>query len=143
MSAVRRNKAMELMWSMHRRIYRATGGRLGGSISGMKVLILTTTGRKSGQERATPLMHFEDDGRYVVVASNAGEPRDPAWWLNLKAKPEASVQIGRDEQPVRATEAEGQERDRLWKRLIDINDDYAVYEERTDRRIPVVLLDPR
>jgi deazaflavin-dependent oxidoreductase (nitroreductase family) len=133
---------MELVWKMHRRIYRATGGRLGGSISGMRVLVLTTTGRKSGQERATPLMHFEDDGRYVVIASNAGEPRDPAWWLNLKANPEAQIQIGRDERRVRAGEADGAERERLWKRLIEINDDYAVYEERAGRRIPVVLLEP-
>ena len=111
-------------------------------MSGMKVLLLTTTGRRSGKERTTPLMHFTDDGRYVVIASNAGEPRDPAWWLNLKAKPEGRIQIGRRERPVRASEAEGDERERLWKQLLSINSDYQTYAERSGRRIPVVVLEP-
>ena len=74
MPAVRRNRATEAIWSLHKRVYRASGGRLFGSIAGMRVLVLTTTGRRSGQERSTPLMHLCDEGRYIVVASNAGSP---------------------------------------------------------------------
>ncbi len=142
MPAVRRNRATEAIWSLHKRVYRASGGRLFGSIAGMRVLVLTTIGRRSGAERSTALMHFRDDGRYIVTASNAGEPRDPAWWLNLEARPQARIEVGREQLEVRAREAEAEERERLWQRLIEINPDYETYQQRTQRRLPLVVLEP-
>src|SRR5262249_37095425 len=100
-------------------VYRLSGGRLGGSLSGRPMLLLTTVGRRSGRERTLPLLYVEDGGRWVVVASNAGDERDPAWWLNLRARPEAAVQAGRERHAVRARRATPEEEARLWPRLLE------------------------
>jgi deazaflavin-dependent oxidoreductase (nitroreductase family) len=143
MPAVTRNKAVQLFWRIHPVIYRLTGGRMLGRIAGVPVLLLTTRGRRSGAPRTKPLLYLADGDAYVVAASFAGEPRHPAWWLNLRADPAAVVQVGRRTVPVRAREAEGAERERLWRAIVEQEASFAEYERRTTRRIPVVVLEPR
>ena len=142
MPAVRRTKALELFWTVHRWAYQNTGGRLGSRMNGMPVLLLTTTGRRTGRRRTTPLQYLRDGEKYVVVASNAGEPRHPAWFFNLKADPEASIQVGRTQTGVSAREVTGEERDRIWSRIIEADRSYSEYQERATRQIPVVTLEP-
>ncbi len=142
MPAVRRTTFMEIIWRLHRFIYRASGGRVGAAIGGTPVLLLFTTGHRSGEPRAVTLTFFEDGDRLVVVGSNAGEDRRPAWWLNLQERPDAAVQIGGATTRVRAAEAVGEERERLWAELTRRDPAYEEYQLRTDRRIPVVLLQP-
>lgn len=142
MPAVRRTRSMELVWKIHRWLYRTSGGRVGGRMMGMPVLLLTTTGRKTGEPRTSPLMYFPEGDACVVIASNAGEPQHPAWWLNLRADPHATMQRGREVARVRAREAAGEERSRLWAKLIQLDRSYETYRQRTTRQIPVVLLEP-
>ena len=142
MRAVRRTNFMEIIWKLHRFIYQASGGRVGGAIGGTPVLLLITTGRRSGEPRAVTLTYFEDGERLVVVASNAGENRHPAWWLNLQEHPDATVQIGGTTTRVRAAEVVGEERERLWAEVTRRDPAYEHYQLRTDRRIAVVLLHP-
>lgn len=125
----------------HLALYRATGGRIGGSMGALRVLLLTTTGRKSGQPRTVPLVFFEDGERLVVIGSKGGAARDPLWWENLKANPEASVQVGANTRRMRARLASPEERARLWPRVKAENSAYASYEKQTSRPIPVVLLE--
>jgi deazaflavin-dependent oxidoreductase (nitroreductase family) len=142
MPAVTRNRAIELFWRIHPAIYRFTGGRLLGRIGGVPVLLLTTRGRKSGAPRKKPLLYLAHGDAFVVAASFAGEPRHPAWWLNLLADPRAEVQVGSRVIAVRAREAEGDERTRLWRAIVAQDASFAEYERRTTRRIPVVVLEP-
>ena len=109
----------------------------------VRVLLLTTTGRRSGQPRTVPLVYFEDGDRLVVIGSKGGDPRDPLWWENLKATPVAKIQIGSETRRVRARLASPDERERLWPRIKQENAFYAGYERKTSREIPVVLLRPR
>jgi len=125
----------------HLALYRATGGRIGGTMGAMRVLLLTTTGRKSGKLRTVPLVYFADGERLVIIGSKGGNPRDPLWWENLKAKPEASVQVGATTRRMRARLASAEERARLWPRIKQENAAYARYETLTPRPIPVVLLE--
>jgi deazaflavin-dependent oxidoreductase (nitroreductase family) len=141
--ALTRNAVVELFWRVHPRLYRWSGGRIGGAIGGMPVLLLTTTGRKSGEPRTTALTYLPRGDDFVVIASVLGEPRHPAWWLNLAAKPDASVQVGGARHPVRAREAEGEEREALWRAVVAKMPDYDEYKARTSRRIPVVVLERR
>lgn len=140
--AIRRNKLVEVIWRVHRFVYRLSGGRIGGSAVGLPVLMLTTRGRKSGEPRTSVLTYLPKGRSAVVFASNAGEPKHPAWWLNLVADPHAQVQIGRTVTPMTAREADGAERQRLWEELLRASPSYAEYEQRTTRRIPVVVLEP-
>jgi deazaflavin-dependent oxidoreductase (nitroreductase family) len=141
MPAVKRTTFMEIIWKLHRYVYRVSGGRVGGAIGGMSVLLLITTGRRSGKPRSVTLAYFEDGDRLVVIGSNAGEDRHPAWWLNLQEHPYATVQIGGTTTRVHAVEAHGEERERLWAELIRRDPAYEEYRFRTDRQIPVVLLE--
>jgi len=127
---------------IHTWLYRMTGGAVGHSAGAIKNLLLTTTGRKSGELRTVPLAYLPDGDRYVIVASNGGADRHPQWWLNLRADPRATVQIGRAEVPVIAHRAEGAEWERLWPLLKAYNPFYANYEQITARQIPVVVLAP-
>lgn len=127
---------------VHTLLYRMTGGAVGHSAGAIKNLLLTTTGRKSGAPRTVPLAYLPDGDRYVIVASNGGADRHPAWWLNLCADPRATVQVGRVTVPVVARRAEGVEWERLWPLLKANNPFYARYEQITARRIPVVVLAP-
>lgn len=124
----------------HVAAYRTTGGLVGGFMLA-PVLLLTTTGWKSRQPRTTPLTFFPEGRDFVVIASYGGGPRDPHWWTNLQARPDAEVQVGPLRIPVRAREAEGEERDRLWRRVTGWMPMYAWYQSRTERRIPVVVLE--
>ena len=120
---------------------RLTGGRF-GRIGPMDALLLTTKGRKSGEQRAVALNYLLDGDAYIVVASYAGEDRDPAWWNNLKAQPEAEVAVGGRRLKVRARESEGAERARLWREITRKDPAYAEYQLRTKRRLPVIALEP-
>lgn len=127
---------------LHAALFRATDGRVGGRLLGGLVLLLVSTGRRTGQRRTTPLLYLPNGDRYVVVASNGGAAKHPVWWLNLEAQPEATVEVGGRGTRVRAREAEGEERARLWKSLVRMYPPYENYQKRTDRRIPVVVLEP-
>lgn len=124
-------------------LYRLSGGRLLGKVNNAPVLLLTTTGRKSGQQRTAPVVYLADGDRYVVIGSNAGHSRAPAWALNLKAHPEAEVEVGRRTIPMRARVTEGEERADLWRRHNEQYSGFDEYEARTDRDISVFVLEPR
>ena len=134
---------MKTMSGTHTAIYRASGGRIGGRIQGMEVLLLTTTGRRSGKSRTTPLLCVREGEAIVVVASNGGSDSFPAWWLNLRSNPDADVEIGRDLRHVTARKASSDERARLWPEFTSRYPGYAKYATRTKREIPVVILEPR
>jgi deazaflavin-dependent oxidoreductase (nitroreductase family) len=131
------------MMAIHVFLYRLTGGRLGGRMRDFQVLLLTTTGRKSGKKRATPLGYFNYDGSYVISASHAGLPHHPSWYYNLKSNPHVTVQVKDRATPAIAEEANGDLRNQLWKQLIEQAPSYADYEKRTTRVIPMVILRPQ
>jgi deazaflavin-dependent oxidoreductase (nitroreductase family) len=123
--------------------YEATGGAEGGTLEGKPVVILTTKGRRSGKIRKTPLMRVEHDGTYAVVASLGGAPQHPVWYHNLTEHPDATVQDGPDVYAVRAREAQGEERDEWWGYATEAWPPYDDYQAKTDRVIPVLVLEPR
>jgi deazaflavin-dependent oxidoreductase (nitroreductase family) len=125
---------------VHVRVYEASGGRLGANLGGLPHLLLTTTGRKSGQRRTVALTYLREGDSFVLVASNGGSDRHPAWWLNLRQADRAHVRVGREAFDVTATRAQGAEHARLWEALKRFNPFYAQYEQITDREIPVVVL---
>ena len=133
----------ELFGDEHVRVYRETDGTRGYHWRGTTILLLTTTGRSSGEERTTPLIHRTDNGRWIVIASKGGAPEHPAWYRNLQADPEATIQVEGDVVPVVATTAEGEERSRLWAMMTEVWPAYDEYQTKTDREIPVVVLSPR
>jgi deazaflavin-dependent oxidoreductase (nitroreductase family) len=106
-------------------------------------MLLTVTGRKTGAPRTVPLIYIEDGGRLVIAAAYAGSDSDPAWWLNLRANPDAVAQIGIRTFPVRAALAPADQRDELWRRLVEMYPYFTGYQQRTSREIPVVMLTPR
>jgi deazaflavin-dependent oxidoreductase (nitroreductase family) len=132
----------KLVSSIHTWLYRVTKGRVGHEAGGLASLLLTTTGRRSGAERTVALTYVPDGQDYVVVASNGGADRDPAWWLNLSTTPRATVQVGPALVPIVAHAADPEERRRLWPKLTAANPFYARYEQLTARPIPVVILRP-
>jgi deazaflavin-dependent oxidoreductase (nitroreductase family) len=107
------------------------------------LLLLHHVGRRSGKRRVTPLIYVDDGGRLALVASAGGAAGHPAWFVNLRARPETEVEVRGERRAVRAREAEGDERERLWRRAVELYPNYAVYARRTGRRIPVVVLEPR
>jgi deazaflavin-dependent oxidoreductase (nitroreductase family) len=122
-------------------LYRRSGGKIGGTMRGAPVLLLTTTGRRSGQQWTVPLMYHPDgNDRWVLVASNGGSPRHPAWLHNLRSQPSAAIEIGREKVAVAAAEAKDEERERLWRVMADMYSGYDEYARKTDRAIPVVVL---
>ena len=130
--------------TFHRTLLKATGGRVGRSLGGMPVVILETTGRKSGEPRRTMLTAPVVDGDTVVlVASYGGDSRHPAWYLNLTANPDVVLERGGVATPMRARTATAEEKAALWPRIVKSYRGYAGYQKRTDREIPVVLLTPR
>jgi deazaflavin-dependent oxidoreductase (nitroreductase family) len=131
-----------LVTAAHTAVYRRTGGKLGGRMQGSPVLLLDTVGRKTGQERTTPLLYLPDGPNMVIVASKGGASKHPAWWHNLEANPETVAQVGNRRLKVVAEETEGEDREWLWTRLVAMYPGYADYQRRTDREIPVVRLRP-
>jgi F420H(2)-dependent quinone reductase len=131
------------LMGVHAFVYRATGGLLGHRFPGAPpMLLLDHVGAKSGVVRTTPLVYFEDGKNLVLVASKGGYPRNPAWFHNLRAHPETSVQVGSERRAVRARVATAKQRQRLWPRAVAVYGGYAGYQERTDRKIPLVILEP-
>lgn len=122
--------------------FRASDGNVSGQFAGMPLLLLHHTGAKTGSSRLNPVAYLEDDGRYVIFASKAGAPTHPDWYHNLKAHPEVQVEVGPDTLDVVASEATGEERDRLYAAQSERVPQFAEYEQNTDRVIPVIVLTP-
>lgn len=133
---------LRLITHIHRFLLRVSNGRIGGNLGGISMLLLENVGRKSGAKRLTPLLFVEDSGRYVVVASNAGDDRNPSWWLNLQARPDATVTVRGTRVEVKAHRAGPDETEVLWPRLEAAYKHYSEYRARTDREIPIVILEP-
>jgi deazaflavin-dependent oxidoreductase (nitroreductase family) len=131
---------MRLIPKIHRAVFRLTRGRTGGRMGSMSIMLLTTTGRRTGQPRATPVAYFMDGDRYVLAGSNGGLDTDPAWVLNIRALPTATVQVRDRTFTVEAQLATPDERDRLWARLVEIAPGYQNYAKRTSRIIPMITM---
>lgn len=124
-------------------LYRRSGGRLGGRYDAAPVCILHHRGAKSGQPRETPLVHLPDGDRVVLVASMGGNPKNPAWFHNIKADPDVVIEAGGRRRPMTAHIADDEERARLWPRLLEIWPAWEDYQARTTRRLPVIVCEPR
>lgn len=120
--------------------YRLSGGRVMGAMRGAPILLLTTTGRKSGRSRTVPLLYMQYEGSFVIVASFAGASKHPAWYLNLEARPTVKLQVRNRRFDGTARRASMEERARLWPRLVALYPQYADYQKRTSRDIPVVIV---
>ncbi|MFH9428001.1 nitroreductase family deazaflavin-dependent oxidoreductase [Streptomyces sp. NPDC017615] len=125
-------------------LYEGSGGKEGTTLrdTGLPVIILTTRGNRSGKIRKTPLMRVEHDGKYAVIASVGGAPKHPVWYFNVKADPEVELQDGPEKQEMRAREVKGEEKAKWWERAVAAYPPYAEYQEKTDREIPVFVLEP-
>lgn len=142
-------RAVDRLWPVlnrlmkgHAVVYRATGGRVGHRFPGAPpMLLLEHVGAKSGKRRTSPLVYVRDGDDVVLVASKGGHPRNPAWFHNLMANPETTVQIGSERRRVRARAASPEERERLWPKAVRTYRGYSGYQERTDREIPLVVLE--
>ena len=129
---------------LHTIVYRATHGLVGHRVpGGPSMLLLDHVGAKSGVKRTSPLLYLDDGPNLVIIASKGGHPRHPGWFHNLRANPETTVQVGSERRPVRARVATPEERRRLWPRAVKAYGNYAHYQRRTGRQIPVVILEPR
>jgi deazaflavin-dependent oxidoreductase (nitroreductase family) len=128
------------MW-LHRSLYRASGGRIGGRRGNVPILLLTTSGRKTGKRRTVPLQYLAQGETLIVVASNGGSPKHPGWFFNLQAQPRAEVQIGREHTTVQAHQATAEERENLWPKVVELSSGYDDYQRHTTREIPLVILD--
>jgi deazaflavin-dependent oxidoreductase (nitroreductase family) len=137
-----RNLAWNGFVDVHTAAYRVTGGRIGGTFRGVQTLLLDHVGRRSGRKRTNPLLYIADGDDLVIVASRGGSHKHPAWWLNLRDSPRTTVQVDSERREVIAHEADDEERARLWPRLVEAWPDYDEYQQRTERRIPVILLSP-
>lgn len=143
MNEQQKDAAARLINGLHRGIFRATNGKLLSRVAGMPVVMLTTTGRKSGQPRTTMLTSPIQEGDCIVlVASYGGDPRHPAWFLNLEANPDVEVVTGGKRSKMKARVATSEEKDRLWPQLTARYKGYEAYQTKTTRDIPVVLLEP-
>ena len=133
---------MKVVTDLDAAVYKLSGGRLRNKMDDLPVLVLEHTGRKSGTVRQAPLLYLEDGEDLVIVASRGGSDATPAWWLNLQAHPQAAVTIGRQKRNVVARLASEEERARLWPELVRGYRHYDVYQSRTERTIPVIILSP-
>jgi F420H(2)-dependent quinone reductase len=122
--------------------YERSGGSEGNTMMGKPVIILTTKGARSGKIRKTPLMRVEHEGRYAVVASLGGAPQHPVWYHNISANPQVELQDGPDRSDYRAHEATGDEKAQWWQRAVEAWPDYAEYQKKTEREIPLLVLEP-
>jgi deazaflavin-dependent oxidoreductase (nitroreductase family) len=128
--------------TLHTEVYRRTGGKIGAKAGKTPMVLLTATGRRSGRPRTTPLMGTPDGDRYLLVASYGGDDRDPQWFKNLQANPEATIQVGPDTFRVRASVATPEEKAVLWPKVVAAYKGYDGYQRKTSRSIPVVILTP-
>lgn len=144
-------RAADRMWPVlkkvmkgHVAVYRASGGRVGHRFPGAPpMLLLEHVGAKSGSRRTSPLVYVDDGEDIVIVASKGGYAKHPAWFHNLRANPDAAIQVGTEHREVRARQANAEERKRLWPKAVETYGGYAGYQERTEREIPLVILEPR
>jgi deazaflavin-dependent oxidoreductase (nitroreductase family) len=121
--------------------FRANGGKVGGQFANAPLLLLTTTGAKSGQLRTTPLAYTTDGNRVVIIASKGGAPTNPDWYYNLLANPTVTVEIGNERFKAQAVATSGQERERLFAKMAEQMPGFAEYQQKTSRQIPVVVLE--
>jgi deazaflavin-dependent oxidoreductase (nitroreductase family) len=133
----------DLFGQEHVRVYRETNGEHGYHWRGATVLLLNTTGRRSGEPRTMPLIYRADGDRFIVVGSKGGWKDNPLWYENLKENPDVTIEVKGETMPVRASVAEGEERARLWSLMTEVWPDYDSYQKRTEREIPVVVLSRR
>jgi len=138
-----KDAAFRVATGLHTALYRRTGGRIAGKMFKQPMMVLTTTGRRSGEPRATMLMCVKDGDRFLAVASFGGDDRDPQWFKNLQANPEATIEVEGQAVPVRATVATPEEKAGLWPKVLAAYKGYDNYQRRTDRDIPVVILTRR
>lgn len=131
---------VKMLSNAHALVYRATSGVVGRRLVGNDMLLLTTTGRRSGRRHTVPLLHLTDGTDYIVIASYGGRPSHPHWYRNLEAEPNANIVVGSRDHAVVATTMSPSERDDWWPRIVEAYSDYAEYQKRTDRLIPVVRL---
>ena len=135
---------LNTMNTIHRTVFRASGGRLLGRVGGMLVVDLHTVGRKSGQPRSSMLTSpIQNGDEIVLVASRGGDPQHPAWYHNLRANPDVEITVGGDRKPMRARVASPEERAELWPKVTSRYKGYAAYQTKTTREIPLVILSPR
>jgi deazaflavin-dependent oxidoreductase (nitroreductase family) len=133
------------LMGVHTAVYRATNGRIGHRIPGLAapMLLLEHVGAKSGVKRTSPLLYIPDGDDLVIVASKGGYPKNPAWFHNLRANPDTTVQVGSERRAVHARVAGREDRARLWPRVVEAYGTYEDYQRRTGREIPLVILEPR
>ena len=135
-------RALNVLTRLHVAAYRRSGGKIGRRLSGAPVLLLDHVGRRTGTRRTTPLLYLADGEDLVIVGSRGGSKAPPAWWLNLTANPRATVQVGPRRREVLARTASAEEKARLWPLLVEAYSDYQTYQDRTEREIPVIILEP-
>ncbi len=133
---------LKVALSLYVFLYHLTNGAIGGQMSGLPVLLLTTTGRKTGKQRTIPLGYFEQDGSYVIIASNGGADRNPAWFYNVTSNPQVTIQMRNRQMAVHAQEADPEKRTQLWAHLLTLAPAYGQYAQHTKRVIPMILLRP-
>jgi len=135
-----------LAWKLgsgaHAGVYRATGGKVFGRMGESPILLLNTVGRKTGRKRTSPLLYVMDGEDFVIIASKGGAPAQPAWYLNLKANPDATVEVGDREVRVRPEEVDSEEKVRLWQKMIEMYPTYDDFQTKTKREIPLLVLRP-
>ena len=136
------NALMRTAMAVHAGVYRASRGRLLGTVGGSPVLLLTTRGRKSGKRRTIPLVYLEDERRFLIAASAGGSPSHPAWYHNLAATKTATIQVRSETIPVRIEIPQANERAPLWEQFKSTYQQFEDYEDKTDRTIPVIVLVP-
>jgi F420H(2)-dependent quinone reductase len=136
-----KNTFIKWFMSINTLLLRISRGKIGGKLGTQTILVLHTTGRKSGQDRAIPIAYFDHEGRYLIVASNWGKDYQAAWYLNLKNDPHARLEIKGKTIPVISHEAQGEEYDRLWKFATDRNPPYLEYQKKTTRHIPIMVFE--
>jgi deazaflavin-dependent oxidoreductase (nitroreductase family) len=134
--------ALKLGSGVHAGVYRATGGKLFGRMGKSPILLLNTVGRKTGRKRSSPLLYVIDGEDFVIIASKGGAAAHPAWYLNLSANPEATVEIGDREVRVEAEVADPEEKARLWQKMVKMYPTYDDYQRKTEREIPLLILRP-
>ena len=134
--------ALKLGSGAHAGVYRATGGKLFGRMGKSPILLLNTVGRKTGRKRTTPLLYVMDGEDFVIIASKGGAATHPAWYLNLRANPDATVEIGDREVQVEAGVADPEEKARLWEKMVEMYPTYDDYQRKTKREIPLLILRP-
>jgi F420H(2)-dependent quinone reductase len=123
-------------------LYRATGGRIGGKMGRVEVLLLTSTGRKSGKQRTVPLVYIRDGSAYVITASAGGADKHPGWFFNVRSNPQATIEVKDKRISVVAEVAGSEKKPELWARLVELAPNFAGYQKRTSRDIPMVILHP-